>query len=280
MFLVVSTPALNNGRSRSSPFQAQSVAEIPEPEALSFNTETNPSDSPGPFEPVSQTPSSSPSPPSVLEASVSSDTTSVLYSPESTERRKVKSHSSWTLQHIWVTVLDTRWSRKGGPLRNDRLLICKRCSWSSTDSARHGSTSNLSTHLQSRHRIKAGSVVPLAANAVGTLDQFVRPQVDMEQALIKWVVQTCQPFTVVKHPAFKAIFQAVKADLPIKSADTLYNRVEKKFVHGRDHLKQGLGANCRTIALSLDVWTSEHQLAIPGVIGHWITPKFDRREDL
>jgi hypothetical protein len=123
-------------------------------------------------------------------------------------------------------------------------------------------------------------VVPLADNVIPTLDQFVRPQVDVEQALIQWVVQTRQPFTVVEHPAFKAIFQAVKADLPIKSADTLYNRVGKKFVHGRDHLKQELGANCRTIALSLDVWTSEHQLAILGVIGHWITPGFDRREEL
>ena len=123
-------------------------------------------------------------------------------------------------------------------------------------------------------------MAPLADSAVPTLDQFVRPQVDAEQALIQWVVQTRQPFTVVEHPAFKAIFQAVKADLPIKSADTLYNRVENKFVHGRDHLKQELGANCQTIALSLDVWTSEHQLAILGVIGHWITPAFDKREEL
>ena len=272
--------ALNNGR--SAPFSAQPVAEISEPEVqdASFDTGSNPSDSPAPFELASQPPSSSPSPPSVLEASVSSDTASDLYTPESTRRRKEKSHSSWTLQHFWVTVLDTRWSRKGGPPRNGRLLICKRCSWSSTDSARHGSTSNLLTHLQSRHRINAGSVAPLADSAVPTLDRFVRPQVDAEQALIQWVVQTRQPFIVVEHPAFKAIFQAVKADLPIKSADTLYNRVENKFVHGRDHLKQELGANCQTIALSLDVWTSEHQLAILGVIGHWITPAFDKREEL
>jgi hypothetical protein len=32
------------------------------------------------------------------------------------------------------------------------------------------------------------------------------------------------------------------------------------------------------VALSLDVWTSEHQLAIFGVIGYWITPDFDKRE--
>jgi hypothetical protein len=45
-------------------------------------------------------------------------------------------------------------------------------------------------------------------------------------------------------------------------------------------LKQELAAGCRTIALSLDVWTSEHQLSILGVIGYWITPEFEKREKL
>ncbi|KAK9372517.1 uncharacterized protein V1513DRAFT_362256, partial [Lipomyces chichibuensis] len=100
------------------------------------------------------------------------------------------------------------------PERNDRLLVCKRCSWSSTDSARHGSTSNLLTHLQTRHRIKSGSVASFTEKIM-SLDQFIRPsKLDMEQALVQWVVQTRQPFTVVEHPAFKAIFQASEADLP------------------------------------------------------------------
>jgi hypothetical protein len=102
----------------------------------------------------------------------------------------------------------------------------------------------------------------------------------LEQALIQWVVQTRQPFTVVEHPAFRAIFAAAEADMPIKTADTLHNRIKDKFCRGRSHLKQELATTCHSIALSLDVWTSENQLAILGVIGHWITPDFEKREEL
>ncbi|KAJ5195501.1 uncharacterized protein N7498_008939 [Penicillium cinerascens] len=108
--------ALDNGR--NAPFGAQSVAEIPEPEAqdASFDTESNPSDSPAPFESASQPPSSTPSPPSVLEASVSSDTASVLYTPGSTKRRKEKSHPPqpppphplFSAGKLWVELQDRR----------------------------------------------------------------------------------------------------------------------------------------------------------------------------
>jgi hypothetical protein len=68
--------------------------------------------------------------------------------------------------------------------------------------------------------------------------------------------------------------------MPIKTADTLHNRIKDKFCRGRSHLKQELATTCHSIALSLDVWTSENQLAILGVIGHWITPDFEKREEL
>ena len=100
----------------------------------------------------------------------------------------------------------------------------------------------------------------------------------MEQALIQWVVQTRQPFTVVEHPAFQGIFHAADVELPIKGADTLYNRIKARFSDSRNGIKQDLAQSCHSVALSLDVWTSEHQLAIFGVIGHWITPDFDKRE--
>ena len=85
---------------------------------------------------------------------------------------------------------------------------------------------------------------------------------------------------MVEHLAFKAIFEAAEVELPIKTADTLCNRIKNDFYKGRNKLKQDLARSCHTIALSLDAWTSEHQLAIFGVIGHWITPDFERREEL
>jgi hypothetical protein len=39
-------------------------------------------------------------------------------------------------------------------------------------------------------------------------------------------------------------------------------------------LKKELALTCRTIALSLDAWTSQSHLPILGVIGHWLTEEF------
>ena len=45
-------------------------------------------------------------------------------------------------------------------------------------------------------------------------------------------------------------------------------------------MKAELARTSRTLALSLDIWTSENQIAIMGIIGHWITPEFEKRDEL
>jgi hypothetical protein len=199
------------------------------------------------------------------------------------KRRKVKSYSSWTLEHFWITELDNTWRRKDGSPTKDRLLVCRQCRWSPRDSARYGSTSNLLAYLQTKHRIRSGSDIMLSSNTETTLDHFLRPTREracLEQLLIQWVVQTRRVFTVVEHPAFRALSAATGATLPIKSADTLFNRIKENFWKNRNCVKQELSSSSRTLALSLDVWTSENQIAIMGIMGHWISPEFEEREEL
>jgi hypothetical protein len=85
---------------------------------------------------------------------------------------------------------------------------------------------------------------------------------------------------VVEHPAFRALIEATGTTLPIKTADTLFNRIKEEFHSGRAYVKNELARSSRTLALSLDVWTSENQIAIMGIIGHWISPDFEKREEL
>jgi hypothetical protein len=138
------------------------------------------SDSPSPTEPSLQVLSSSPP----LLSSATSTLPSGSSSPQLCRKRKDKSYSSWTLEYFWVTELDRTWSRNGGALKKDRLLVCKQCSWSSTDSARYGSTSNLVTHLHTRHRIKSGSSIA-SPSPVTSLDRFLggsKVKLGLEQA--------------------------------------------------------------------------------------------------
>ena len=85
---------------------------------------------------------------------------------------------------------------------------------------------------------------------------------------------------MVEHPAFKALFEATGAILPIKTADTLFNRIKEEFCKNWTYVKQELASSSRTLALSLDVWSSENQIAIICIIGHWISPEFEKREEL
>lgn len=212
-----------------------------------------------------------------------SESRSNTSSPHPRKRRKTKSYSSWTIEHFWTTDLDSTWCRQGGPLKKDRLLICKHCSWSSRDSSRYGSTSNLLVHLQKKHRIKSGADSIFLPAVEGSLDRFLespRKKVGVEEMLVRWVIQTRQPFTVVEHPAFRALIEATGASLPIKTADTLFNRIKEEFHSSRASVKEELARSSRTLALSLDVWTSENQIAIMGILGHWITPDFEKRDEL
>ncbi|KAJ5100906.1 hypothetical protein N7456_006958 [Penicillium angulare] len=223
--------------------------------------------------------SSSPSP---INAAFS-DSTSNADSPHLHKSRKTKSYSSWAIDHFWTTELDNTWCRQGGPPKKDRLLVCKHCNWSSRDSARHGSTSNLLVHLQTKHRIKSGTHSTFVPAVEGNLDSFLefpRKKIDVGNALVQWVIQTRQPFTVVEHPAFKGLIEATGAKLPIRTADTLFNKIKEAFNSTRVCVKEELAQRSRTLALSVDVWTSENQIAIMGIMGHWVSPEFAKREEL
>ncbi|KAH8799084.1 hypothetical protein F5884DRAFT_869673 [Xylogone sp. PMI_703] len=184
------------------------------------------------------------------EISAPSEQGTDIYGPPIPKKRKDKSNTSWTLGHFHVTIPDSTWSRDGKSPKNDRLLVY---------SARRVSTSNLTTHLSTKHHIKPESTTASSSPS--------KEKLNMQQALMQWVIKTQQPFTAVVHPAFKAMFNATEASLPIKTTDTLHNRVHTDFLN-KSNLRQDLTTSCHTVTLSLDVWTSEHQLSILGVINH------------
>ncbi|KAJ5799003.1 uncharacterized protein N7503_006508 [Penicillium pulvis] len=85
---------------------------------------------------------------------------------------------------------------------------------------------------------------------------------------------------VVEYPTFRALIEVTGASLPIKTADTLFNRIKEEFYLSRAYVKEELARSSRILALSLDVWTSENQIAIMVILGYWITPDFEKRDEL
>ncbi|KAJ5123842.1 uncharacterized protein N7515_007667 [Penicillium bovifimosum] len=65
---------------------------------------------------------------------------------------------------------------------------------------------------------------------------------------------------------------------PPFSSRTLLSRIDADFDRCRTQLIDELARTCSTIALSLDVWTSENNKAILGVTGHWVSTDFKHQE--
>ena len=162
------------------------------------------------------------------------------------------------------------WTPKGSlKPRENREIRCTwpGCSFSTTDEKRRGSTSNMLRHLNVRHRITIKDHSYLSAIEV------------LEHNLIKWIINTAQPFTIIEDPAFQQIFIDLPGVfLPFTSACSVSRRIMDKFDMYRSQLKEDLSTTCKTVAISLDVWTSETELPILAIIGHWLTPGFDYRE--
>jgi hypothetical protein len=66
--------------------------------------------------------------------------------------------------------------------------------------------------------------------------------------------------------------------MPFKSRNTLTSRISAEFALDRQALIQDLAIISQTIALSLDGWTSNNDISILTVIGHWLTEDFVYKE--
>jgi hypothetical protein len=84
------------------------------------------------------------------------------------------------------------------------------------------------------------------------------------------------PRFLAKSPAFQQIFLDMPG--PFKIRQTLRQRLVDEFDLQRVQLREELAATCKTIALSLDIWTSKNQLPILGILGHWLTEDFEYQE--
>jgi hypothetical protein len=112
-----------------------------------------------------------------------------------------------------------------------------------------------------------------------TKKETLTPQQLLEKNLLYWIIDDKQAFTTIEKPSFKRIFQDIPGiQLPFESRSTVKRRLDEKFDIQRQQLKEELAMTCKSIALSLDIWTSKNQLPILGVIGHWLTEDFSYTE--
>ncbi|KAK9310930.1 hypothetical protein V1524DRAFT_444070 [Lipomyces starkeyi] len=101
---------------------------------------------------------------------------------------------SWVWQHFHTIELETTYLYKAtNKSRSDKLIVCTRCSWSTTEAVLQGSSGNLSQHLSSRHGIQKPGAPALRASSDITsffsrLNKSVQER--LEDNILHWMVET------------------------------------------------------------------------------------------
>jgi hypothetical protein len=190
-----------------------------------------------------------------------------------------KNKSSFIWPYFNTALLDRTFEKKG-VIYTEKLYTCKlpSCTWSVYKSKRNG-TSNLIGHLRKDHGIKKPSSPSQEPKHQSTIiDLLTTPkiQLSLEQAIVEWIVDDMQAFTVVERPSFRRIFEVLHKSIPasVRTGDSVRNYLLAKYKCYQLALIEELQANCSTISFTLDGWTSQNGHPIFAIIGHWITSGF------
>jgi hypothetical protein len=121
--------------------------------------------------------------------------------------RQAPKERTYTKSHFEIKQLDFVWCKmqnKGSPWYQDRLWSCKYCTYTSTDSSRHGNITNTGRHLVREHGLTKdmhlrGDRVEVKRDESGTIEAFLRqaePEPSPEEAFLRFFIQTNQPFSM------------------------------------------------------------------------------------
>jgi hAT family C-terminal dimerisation region len=190
---------------------------------------------------------------------------------------------------------------KGGPkILQEYKWTCKLCEqepaklrkqFTVLESHRQGVTTGMGDHLKTHGitrdthfarlhgytKVASGGSYP-ELNWSG--QSLIQARLTSRQASRRWFIKSRQPFSEVEAVEFQEMFLSLGVTCPYRSRLTLRNHIFDDFILRREGLKQELKINCISISFTLDMWTAPNRTPIFAIIGHWITPDFEEREEV
>jgi BED zinc finger len=129
----------------------------------------------------------------------------------------------------------------------DQLITCIRCNkWTTKDSIRYGSTSNMDRHLGKDHQVylpdrpNLGSSSSQSTPSIGSLflQQSNKDIAKLfEKNLIRWIVAEDIAFSAIESPFFQQLINDIPSiSMPFKSRNTLTSRISAEFALDRQAL--------------------------------------------
>ena len=170
---------------------------------------------------------------------------------------------------------------------NKRYWQCRLCTNRNTPKKYiEGSTKHPIDHLKLIHRLTAqgpldsgASSASIIRQAFGNSSLKIHFNVDVfKQLLVQWMVECHVSFRQVEEPSFRLLlsylsavsssFISIPQCLP-RSGNTIRSWTLQMFVNQKHILIQLLN-NAHMVHFSFDMWTSGNNLALLGMVGHWI----------
>ncbi|KAI9917037.1 hypothetical protein PsorP6_016879 [Peronosclerospora sorghi] len=147
------------------------------------------------------------------------------------------------------------------------VAVCEICR-SEVEIGDSGSTTNLRAHLRAYHRDK---LEELTAKKVAEMDVFVSKagQFYFRDLLLKWIVMTHHPLSVIHNQNFAAMIGcAKKVGACIPSYNTMEQRLDEIKIVVQSEIVDILDG--KAVAITSDCWTSVTQEAYISLTVHFI----------
>ena len=85
---------------------------------------------------------------------------------------------------------------------------------------------------------------------------------EFEEAMVDWIIKTCQPFTTSESDKFKVMIRSTGYTRSIVKGDTIASRVHNRVEVSKKDLIDLLDRTCVTVALLFNSWTSLNNLSM------------------
>lgn len=189
---------------------------------------------------------------------------------------------AWWWKFYTVSTLTTTYKKGRGKRTTetfDEKYTCTLCkNFHRTASKLGGSTTGLSDHIIDDHKRHENEGEGTTSNGIKQtgLGRFLKGKEEkspeFEEAMVDWIIDTCQPYTVTEVKKFRAMIKAAGYTGRIVKGDTIAERVQAKSEMSEKDLTSLLDRTCSTLAISFDGWTSTNNLSMFAMNGKWAGP--------
>ena len=192
-----------------------------------------------------------------------------------------------------ITEPATLWSNHGTkvllPVKKGKLkgkeIVHFKCSYCRDKNFQGPSSTAFLEHLRKVHPYKCPELLPSVNKPPKDFFSKAKNMAPFNEdvfmgKLLKWIIKTDQPFSVVDNEDFEDLLNYLKKDFTLKARRTIMRRLDELYDQKRHEMKERMNGFKSKFSLTCDVWTSKNQLSFFGFTVHYIDDDWQMKQEL